>query len=57
MVTPDDIEFAGGPRNTFDPENGYHDAYQAVWGMQTGNAFPLQQDKGRDVLTGATFLV
>lgn len=32
VVTPDNIEFDGGPKNTFDPDNGYRDAYKAIWG-------------------------
>jgi len=31
VVTADNIEFDGGPRNTFDPENGYKDAYLKIW--------------------------
>jgi len=32
VVTSDNVEFDGGPKNTFDPDNGYRDAYQAIWG-------------------------
>ncbi|MFK7853727.1 MAG: substrate-binding domain-containing protein [Granulosicoccus sp.] len=31
VVTTDNVEFDGGPRNTFDPENGYQDAYKKIW--------------------------
>lgn len=31
VVTSDNVEFDGGPRNTFDPENGYKDAYMKIW--------------------------
>lgn len=31
VVTPANIEFDGGPENTFDPGNGYRDAYKAIW--------------------------
>jgi ribose transport system substrate-binding protein len=32
VVTSDNVEFDGGPKNTFDPDNGYSDAYKAIWG-------------------------
>ena len=32
LVTPDNIEFDGGPDNVYDPDNGYRDAYLAIWG-------------------------
>ncbi len=32
VVTPDNIEFDGGPDNRFDPNNGYRDAYKKIWG-------------------------
>lgn len=32
LVTPENIEFDGGPENVFDPDNGYRDAYRAIWG-------------------------
>lgn len=31
VVTTDNIEFDGGPRNTFDPDNGYKEAYLKIW--------------------------
>jgi len=31
VVTPANIEFDGGPENTFDPDNGYRDEYQSIW--------------------------
>ncbi len=31
VVTEDNIESDGGPDNVFDPENGYRDAYRAIW--------------------------
>lgn len=32
VVTADNVEFDGGPKNSFDPDNGYRDAYKKVWG-------------------------
>ncbi|MDQ0392870.1 ribose transport system substrate-binding protein [Labrys monachus] len=34
LVTPDNIAFDGGPKNVFDPDNGYRDAYKKIWGVQ-----------------------
>ena len=31
VVTQENIEFDGGPDNTFDPENGYREAYGKIW--------------------------
>ena len=31
LVTADNIAFDGGPENQFDPDNGYQDAYRAIW--------------------------
>ena len=31
LVTPDNIGKDGGPKNTYDPENGYRDAYRKIW--------------------------
>ena len=31
VVTTENIEFDGGPENTFDPENGYKEAYGKIW--------------------------
>ena len=31
LVTPENIAYDGGPRNVFDPDNGYRDAYKAIW--------------------------
>jgi ribose transport system substrate-binding protein len=31
LVTPDNIEFDGGPKNVFDPDNGYRAAYTKIW--------------------------
>ena len=33
LVTPDNIGFDGGPKNVFDPDNGYRDAYRKIWGV------------------------
>lgn len=30
-VTLENIEFDGGPNNTFDPENDYQEAYMKIW--------------------------
>ncbi len=32
VVTTENVEFDGGPKNTFDPDNGYRDAYKKIWG-------------------------
>lgn len=32
VVTAENVAFDGGDRNTFDPDNGYRDAYAKVWG-------------------------
>ena len=32
VVTAANIAFDGGERDLFDPENGYRDAYRAIWG-------------------------
>ena len=32
LVTADNIEFDGGPKNVFDPDNAYRDHYKAIWG-------------------------
>jgi|SRR3990167_6769120 len=31
LVTPENIQFDGGARNTFDPDNGYAMAYRKIW--------------------------
>ncbi|EPL03437.1 substrate-binding domain-containing protein [Pseudomonas sp. CF161] len=31
LVTADNIKVDGGPRNTFDPDNGYAAAYRRIW--------------------------
>lgn len=32
LVTADNIKNDGGPKNGFDPDNGYRDAYRKIWG-------------------------
>ena len=32
VVTSANIAYDGGPKNTFDPDNGYRDEYQKIWG-------------------------
>lgn len=32
VVTSENVEFDGGPKNTFDPDNGYRDEYKKIWG-------------------------
>ncbi|MDR6860117.1 substrate-binding domain-containing protein [Variovorax guangxiensis] len=32
LVTADNIKSDGGPKNSFDPDNGYRDAYRKIWG-------------------------
>ncbi|MCW6510628.1 substrate-binding domain-containing protein [Lichenifustis flavocetrariae] len=34
LVTADNIAFDGGPKNVFDPDNGYRDHYKAIWGAK-----------------------
>ena len=34
LVTPENIAFDGGPKNVFDPDNGYRDHYKAIWGVK-----------------------
>lgn len=33
LFTPENIEFDGGPNNTYDPDNNYDDAYLKIWGV------------------------
>ncbi len=33
LVTPENVEFDGGPENMYDPQNGYKDAYKKIWGV------------------------
>ncbi len=32
LVTPENIAYDGGPKNVFDPDNGYRDEYKKIWG-------------------------
>lgn len=32
VVTAENVEFDGGPKNSFDPDSGYREAYKAIWG-------------------------
>ena len=32
VVTSQNVEFDGGPKNSFDPNNGYRDQYKKIWG-------------------------
>jgi ribose transport system substrate-binding protein len=34
LVTPANIQFDGGQRNEFDPDNGYRDIYKKIWGVK-----------------------
>ena len=34
LVTKDNIGADGGPKNIFDPDNGYRDQYKKIWGVQ-----------------------
>lgn len=34
LVTSANIQFDGGQRNEFDPDNGYRDAYEKIWGVK-----------------------
>lgn len=31
VVTKDNVEFDGGPNNSFDPDNNYQEAYKKIW--------------------------
>jgi ribose transport system substrate-binding protein len=31
LVTPENVGFDGGPQLRYDPDNGYRDAYRAIW--------------------------
>jgi ribose transport system substrate-binding protein len=33
LVTTDNIGVDGGPKNIFDPDNGYRDQYKMIWGV------------------------
>ena len=33
LFTTENIEFDGGPNNTYDPDNAYTDAYLKIWGL------------------------
>jgi ribose transport system substrate-binding protein len=34
LVTADNIAYDGGPKNVFDPDNGYRDVYKKIWGVK-----------------------
>lgn len=34
LVTAANIKFDGGPRNEFDPDNGYRNFYKKIWGVK-----------------------
>lgn len=34
LFTPENIEFDGGPKNTYDPDNNYDEAYLKIWGVE-----------------------
>ena len=34
LFVPSNIKFDGGPRNTYDPDNGYREAYMKIWGVK-----------------------
>jgi ribose transport system substrate-binding protein len=33
LVTKDNIQYDGGPKNIYDPDNDYQSHYKAIWGM------------------------
>jgi ribose transport system substrate-binding protein len=33
-VTADNTAYDGGPKNVFDPDNGYRDVYKKIWGVK-----------------------
>jgi len=34
LVTASNIAYDGGPKNVFDPDNGYRDVYKKIWGVK-----------------------
>ena len=34
LVTAANIAYDGGPKNVFDPDNGYRDEYKKIWGVK-----------------------
>ncbi|MDR1520005.1 MAG: substrate-binding domain-containing protein [Planctomycetota bacterium] len=34
LVTPENIQFDGGPRDIFDPQNNYRGEYKKIWGIR-----------------------
>lgn len=34
LVTAANVAFDGGPKNVFDPDNGYRDQYKRIWGVK-----------------------
>lgn len=34
LVTKENVAFDGGDKNLYDPQNGYKDAYKAIWGVK-----------------------
>ena len=32
LVTAENVAKDGGPKNLFDPDNGYRNAYKTIWG-------------------------
>ena len=34
LVTAANVAFDGGPKNVFDPDNGYRDEYKKIWGIK-----------------------
>ncbi len=34
LVTPENVGKDGGPKNLFDPDNGYRNQYKAIWGTK-----------------------
>ena len=34
LVTKENVAFDGGENNLYDPQNGYKDAYKAIWGVK-----------------------
>lgn len=33
LFVPDNIQYDGGPKDVYDPDNGYRDQYKAIWGV------------------------
>jgi hypothetical protein len=49
LATADNIAYRGGPKNGFDPDNGYRDVYKKIWGVKQPEHWPCLADLLRRV--------